>query len=406
MERVLFQNIHWSKTASFEVPIVERDILKKLLETLLTSKLILFLTGPRRVGKSILLKQVINSLIKRSNIEPRQILFYEFSRGESKEKIWDVYKFFNTEISDPNQLQYLFFDEIQYINGYEIILKEIYDNRSNVRIIATGSLSLFYKKKMEESLAGRFISFRLFPLSFREFLKISKSELLDSFDLARTEKNTYIKSLKVDTLNTVFREFLVWGRYPEMITLSSDLKKSYLSSILTQSLNQDAFTYFNIEKPDLLNELYEHICINNGGLINYKNLSSTASSKTIASYLKVLEIMGIAYFVYNTLKPFAKGNSLRKGYVNSSFYLDKSKHDMQTAYGFAVESYILERLLEQGNLVTFYHRRNEEVDFVLPKEKLAYEVKFRSNIEKPKQLLKNFEIRLVTLNNETPACLF
>ena len=58
------------------------------------------------------------------------------------------------------------FDEIQYVNGYESMIKMIYDNKDSCKIFITGSLSLSYKKRMSESLTGRFFSYKLFPLNF------------------------------------------------------------------------------------------------------------------------------------------------------------------------------------------------------------------------------------------------
>jgi predicted AAA+ superfamily ATPase len=88
------------------------------------------------------------------------------------------------------------------------------------------------------------------------------------------------------------------------------------------------------------------------------------------------------------------------------FALKNSKYDPQTTFGFAAESYILERLLEQHELVAFYRNRNKEIDFLLPKRKIAYEVKYRHVFEQPKVILPDFELKVLSLSGSAPVCLF
>ena len=88
------------------------------------------------------------------------------------------------------------------------------------------------------------------------------------------------------------------------------------------------------------------------------------------------------------------------------FGLKNSKLDPSTAYGFAAESYVLERLLEQNQIVTFYRSRNKEIDFLLPKSKVAYEVKYRREFEQPKVVLPNFELKILSYSGTQPICSF
>ena len=127
---------------------------------------------------------------------------------------------------------------------------------------------------------------------------------------------------------------------------------------------------------------------------------------TVAGYLDVLELMGLTYTVYNSVNPIIKLNSAKKIYVSSMFGLKNSKYDPQTAFGFAAESYVLERLLEQNQLVTFYRNRNKEIDFLLPKLNIAYEVKYRPKFEQPKSILHNFELKVLSYAGSLPVCLF
>lgn len=405
-KQMALQNIHW-REGKFETFNFKRDLVEDVWKDIDT-KLISLLIGPRRTGKSVILKQIINDLIIKKFVKPTQILFFEFSPKNKQDKIWEVYNYFKDEIIDPRLPIYLFFDEVQYVDGYEAVIKEIYDNSVNSKIFLTGSLSLSYKKRMQDSLAGRFFTYKLFPLCFSEYLKLKNNDTNQLFLETKKETDKFKLSYKLSILNAEFRNFLAYGRFPELVNLNSDQAKAYLNNIMNQSLNQDVYSYFDITKPLIVNSLFDYFRINNGSLISINKLSSQleSSNQTISLYIDILQQMGLVYVIYNSTNPLIKTKSSKKIYVNSSFGLLDSKLDIETAFGFAVESYILERLFENDEVVTFWRKREKEIDFLLPKKKIGYEVKFRSNFPKTKQLLKDFEIQTISLDQQNPACLF
>jgi len=391
----------------FPVPTLRRDLFDTLC-TSLKSQLITFLSGTRRVGKSILLKQLINNLITREKIQPTRILFFEFSPNQDKELIWEVYRYFKQNILHSKEPLYIFFDEVQVVPGFEISIKEIYDNvdQTKEKMFITGSPSISYKRKMAESLAGRFISYKLFPLNFKEYLRLGNSPLLPKITHQAADSLGRIGDL--EQLNMEFKRFLTWGRLPQMLHMSDSEKPFYVEGSIDQSVTKDAFDYFDIKNPRALSALYAYICQNNGQTIVKERVSqvSGVSTMTVANYLDVLELMGLTYTVYNSTNPIIKLNSARKIYVSSMFGLKHSKYDPQTAFGYAAESYVLERLLEQNNLVTFYRNREKEIDFLLPKQNIAYEVKYRPQFEQPKILLQHFELKVLSYSGSFPVCLF
>lgn len=403
---IVEQNPHW-KESSFPVPHLKRDLYDDIYASL-NSPLITFLSGPRRVGKSILLKQIINHLVSIDKVQPSRILFFEFSPKQNKEFIWDVYQYFKQNILRDKQKIYLFFDEVQVISEFEIILKEIYDtvDQTKTKILVTGSPSISYKRKMAESLAGRFIPYRLFPLNFREYLRLLESPLQEK--LVDHSQDNLMRIGNLEQLNTEFKRFLSWGRLPQMLTMPDNERIFYLDASIHQSITKDAFDYFSIQNPSAISAIFSYLCQNNGQIIIKENLSNVSgiSLITVSNYLDVLELMGLTYTVYNATNPIVKLNSARKIYVSSMFGLKNSKYDPQTAFGFAAESYVLERLLEQNQLVTFYRNRNKEVDFLLPKNKIAYEVKYRLEFEQPKVVLPDFELKTLSYSGSLPVCLF
>ena len=401
--RIVELNPQW-RWNLFPVPALRRDLFE-VLHTSLKSPLITFLSGPRRVGKSVLLKQLINNLILQEKVQPTRILFFEFSPNQDKELIWEVYRYFKQNILQSGESLYIFFDEVQVIPGFEITIKEIYDNldQTQEKMFITGSPSISYKRKMAESLAGRYLAYRLFPLNFREYLRLSDSPIK-----IYSGNDNLTRAGNLEQLNMEFKRFLTWGRLPQMLKMPDNERVFYLEGSIDQSITKDAFDYFNIQNPRALSALFVYICQNNCQIMVKDNLSKVSgiSAITVANYLDVLELMGLTYTIYNSTNPIIKLNSARKIYVSSMFGLKNSKHDPQTAFGFAAESYILERLLEQNNLVTFYRNRAREVDFLLPKNHIAYEVKYRLQFEQPKTVLPNFELKVLSYSGSLPVCLF
>ncbi|MFH1244059.1 MAG: ATP-binding protein [bacterium] len=404
--RIEFQNKHWHETL-VDVPLFRRDIYQKIW-TDIDTKLAAIITGPRRIGKSIILKQILASLIKEKHVVPRQILFYEFEPGQNSDDIWNIYDFFRTSVADPRLPTYLLFDEIQYVKNYETTIKTIYDNATNVKIFLTGSLSLSYKNKMQDSLAGRFFAYPLYPLSFKEYLSLATPSDLQILTTCQTETDQFKKAHELTILNSHFRTFLALGRFPELIGLSLEQCKSYLKNILNQSLNLDVFAYFKIHKPLVMTALFKYLQTHNGSLISLNKLASLlqVTHPTLTEYFNILELMGLIYPVYNTQNPLIKLNASKKIYVNSSFALLDAVLDPSTATGFAVESYILEQMLSRGEQVTFYRNRNQEIDFLIPSKHLGYEVKFRPDFIPLKLVLPGYKLAQITLQNTHPACLF
>jgi len=385
----------------------------------------IFITGMRRVGKSTLMKQMIQHLIDKSKVSPEQIVIWEWSRFNTSQELQDLFQSYLDQVGDPKKLFYFFMDEIQYIDGFEGILKLFYDRYENLRIVLTGSLSLYYKRRMNESLAGRFVPFGLLPLNFEEYLDFSCEKGLEKFTQAKNELNPNLKQGLAKELNIYFRKFLLSGRFPDTIEYTNNQDVStYIQSIITQSLNQDSIDYFNITKPRQINLLYTYLAQNNGSEISLQKLSNQLSIAwvTVKEYLDILELLGLIYPVFNTDNPLKLTQARQKIYLNSAFSLCFQDSNLDINLGLAVESYILERMLEQKQKVYFYRHRNAEVDLINYNQKIAWEVKFRSqikardvlNLQKISQKL-SLDSHLISMFQTvsdfanisyTPACLF
>jgi predicted AAA+ superfamily ATPase len=363
---------------SFITPVETRLVFSEILQKIETG-LITFLIGPRRVGKSTLLKQVLNYIVEIQKIEPSQTFFYEFEPNQSRDYLdLAIKEYFETR-ADKSKPFYLLLDEVQFIPDYELSLKYLVDIYPQARILITGSLSLGYKRKMVESLAGRILPIQIYPLCFEEYLKLSKASEYKLFEQTKNQVENWSQAAL--ELNPKFQQFLKSGTYPQAIFWPQNLPlKDFLDTIVNQSLNQDATKFFNLERADLILGLYQFIAQNNGSEISISTISSKLQSNsiTVKKYLDALELLGLIYIIKNTSDPLKSPNSKAKVYVNSIFENSwaNTTHDN---LGYSVESYVLERLLNQNHKITFFRERNNEIDFIDHTNREFIEVKYRSN---------------------------
>ena len=101
------QKLHWGGV-TYAVPPSTRQLVDTIWYDISTP-LICLVTGSRRTGKSVILKQTLNRLLTQLSVPPRQILFYEFSPHESTNSIWEIYDYYINNIADTHESTYLFF---------------------------------------------------------------------------------------------------------------------------------------------------------------------------------------------------------------------------------------------------------------------------------------------------------
>src|SRR3989344_3561503 len=157
-----------------EIPkLRERDLI------IPSTKKIVSLIGSRRSGKTFYFYQLIQTFLKESPKERMIYVNFEDDRIlplsiEDMDSILESY--YELYPENKNKELYLFFDEIQNIENWEIYLRRIHD-KEKVRIFVTGSSSKMLSKEIATSLRGRTLSFNLFPLSFKEFLRFNDVQL-------------------------------------------------------------------------------------------------------------------------------------------------------------------------------------------------------------------------------------
>ncbi|MBO6725789.1 MAG: ATP-binding protein [Rhizobiaceae bacterium] len=255
------------------------------------------LLGPRRVGKTHMLKQLIAEALKRG-IEGCQIVYVSIDTpiysGMTLESIVQIMP------GDDSKRSLVIFDEIQYLRDWEVHLKDLVDSYKNIKFVASGSASAALKLKSEESGAGRFSDFMLPPLTFYEFLLFLGEEerYVDTHTMLPKEGEEFgrleFSIADISGLNQRFIDYLNFGGYPEAVVnpqIRDNAEQFIRSDIIEKVLLKDLPALYGITRIQELNHIFAHLAFNAGSETNYESIANQSgiSKPTIRKYMEYLE---------------------------------------------------------------------------------------------------------------------
>lgn len=227
-------------------------VLQRQLTLPVDTNKIITTVGVRRSGKTSVMFDTINRLIK-SGIPSDNILFFSFDderlefRPEELDLILQAYRELHPEI--PLQECYFFFDEIQMANGWEQFLRRIYDSETR-KIFISGSNSKMLATDIATSLRGRTLQYEIFPLNFNEFC-----------DFRQLDKSVYLETRAAVLINA-FREFLVNGGFPELVLNNFSEKERTLQEYYYVLLYKDIVERYEIKNIPVLKYFVSRILSN------------------------------------------------------------------------------------------------------------------------------------------------
>ncbi len=293
------------------------------LLSLLTEKDInraIVLMGPRRVGKTVLLKQMIEDLISTKTIDPKSILYLSLDNplysNISLEKLFTY--FLEEQSLKTNDAAFIFYDEIQYLPKWEVHLKTLVDSFPNVQFCVSGSAAAALKLKSNESGAGRFTDFLLPPLSFFEYCNFKNFIP----DLSKADN----PSQDIEKLNEKFVDYINYGGFPEAVfsdSIKNDYQRFIGQDVVDKVLLRDLPALFGIADPQELNRFFATIAYNSGEEFSYENLSKSSgvAKNTIKKYLGFLEaafLIKIIKRVDDTMRQFRRTTQFKIYLTNPS----------------------------------------------------------------------------------------
>ena len=254
------------------------------------------LMGPRRVGKTVLLHQVIARLLAGSEHGRRDVgyisldhpLYTRLSIEEATDEIRHASE-------NPDGPRVLILDEIQYLADWERHLKAFVDTHPGVKCVVSGSAAAALRLKSMESGAGRFTDFLLPPLTFHEYLDLRGIDgLVDCRPKPDEPDKHEYRTDDLASLNRHFVDYLNFGGYPEAVSspaIRSDPARYIGADIVDRVLLRDLPSLYGIQDVQELNALFMTLAYNTAGEVSLDALSqqSGVSKPTIRRYLEYLE---------------------------------------------------------------------------------------------------------------------
>ena len=372
---------------------LSRKIFEKLKEQAKDKKISLLL-GARQVGKTTLLKELYSKLSGTN-----KCLFLDLDIISNYEKVSTFENLMNTlKLNEYNEEQedffYLFLDEFQRYNNLAQIMKNVYDNFSNIKIYASGSSSLTIKSQVQESLAGRKKINEIFPLDFEEFLWFKQNEkLIKNFSNIKNLKGNNLNS-SLKEFNEILSEFLIFGSYPEVVLKNLKNEKiEVLSSIFDLYVKKDLVEYLRIEKILEMKKLIEFLAVNNGQKIKYEDISklTSLSFKEIKRHIEILR----ETYIIEELKPFYTNKNKELVKIPKIYFLDNGVRNyfinnfnnlsLRNDSGFLFEGFVISELLKRGmkNLRFWQDKNGNEIDVIIEENSHIFpiEVKFKQSLK-------------------------
>jgi len=330
--------------------------------------LIKVIMGIRRCGKSVLLLQIIDEL-KEKGIPESQIIYINFENEDYnfiKNDI-DLHNYIKEKIINEEKY-YLFFDEIQNIKDWEKAINSFKASK-NVSIFITGSNSDLLSGELATHLAGRYVSFKLYPLTFSEVCKLKnlneKKDIEDAFD-----------------------DYITWGGMPQRFVLTDEMQtRTYLSDVYDSIVLKDIIARFGIKDIDLFNRIVEYIVTTPSQNFSAESLSKYFANKDNREVSKVtlynyLEYMTKAMLINKADRYDIRGKRILSGkykYYLTDLGIGQVKNiGKRQQLGAYLENIVYNELISRGYDVKVGNLEKGEVDFIAIrfKEKIYIQVAY------------------------------
>ena len=341
--------------------LIREKYLEEIRDFYNETTLIKIIYGLRRSGKSVILTQIIDEL-KQRGISEEQIIYINFesldySFIKNAQDLNDYIK----SIVKTKKMYYVFLDEVQKIVEFEKGINSLRIT-NQFSIFITGSNSKMTFLELSTDLSGRYVSFKVQPLSFKE-----------AVELTGAKKEDY-KQLLLDIFE--------WGSLPQRFSFSNDKSKlTYISDVYDSILLKDVVERLNIKDITSFNKILQYVLETEGrefsanNVLNYlKSEHHEIATDTLYNYLEAL----CSTFIMNKVYRYdIQGKTVLKTlnkYYASDLGVKKIKtNNKNVNYSIALENIVYNELRFKGYDVYIGKTKKGEVDFVVTRNK---EVKY------------------------------
>ena len=352
------------------------------------------LTGVRRCGKSTIMQMIMDELRKKG-ISDERIVSYRFDSMEYEDMTAkQLYEMLKIKLSDTERT-YLFLDEVQEISSWEKAVNSI-NTDFDVDIYVTGSNSRMMSSEISTYLTGRYVTFRIFTLSFEEYL-IFKKQYGEIEDIHKELVN-YIK----------------YGGFPAIHLREYPLDNAYtiIRDIYNSTIFSDIVRRNQVRKVDQLERVVKFVFDNVGKTFSAKSISDyiksehrTIDNETVYSYLEKLES---AYILHRCSRYDVQGKELLK--TQEKFYLADSSFKYSVlgyndqSIAAMLENIVYLELLRRGYEVCIGKTPNGEIDFIATRQNDKLYIQITKEIKSEKTEKREYD-RLLEIGDNYPKYL-
>lgn len=336
------------------------------------SDLIKIITGIRRCGKSVILRQVMKEMEDMG----KRCLFLDFDLRPTRKEIPDadaLISYVKERLKDDKL--YVFLDEIQNIPLWNEAVRTL--RLYNASIFITGSNSKLLSKEFTKELSGRYVSFRIKPFVYRE-----AKEYADQIGREFT-----------------ISDYLVWGGFPAAIG-QPDIEslKRYLNDLNSTIIYNDLENRYGIRKRDIFERIVDFILISNARIFSAKSIADFMKSQNVSisvpTIIKYLGYLKEAYVIEEVSLYSPKAKSKLNYYCKlydedvsmNSIRISGNRYDLTHN----MENIVLNELIFMGYEVSVYSHRNREIDFRAVRDGKVYLVQVAYSVAEDKAYDREF----------------
>ena len=336
---------------------IKRKFYLEKIVKLIDTEDIKVITGVRRCGKTVLLKQIIDELENRG-IASENIIYMSFESSKYKNirNDDDLDEFIFSKTNNLNGKIYLLFDEIQKVKNWEVSLNS-YRVDLECDIYITGSNSQLLSGELATLISGRYISINMLPFSFKV--------LIQYYD----EMHENIDEIKL------FEQYLSYGGFPGLLNYENEEKEKYLYDLYSTIVLNDILYKNKVKDLDLLERLMEFMISNIGQLFSANSISKYIKNEnrktTPHTIINYMDYARNAFIFYQIKRENIKQK--RKLLISDKYYLVDSgfyfifNGSTQRNWGQLLENIVFLELIRQGYSITIGKIQDLEVDFVCRK---------------------------------------
>ena len=345
---------------------IQRD-LKAVLDSKIGKGKVLLLIGPRQVGKTTLLKNMIESVSTEKKVQ-----FWNCDES-------DVRQF----LSEANSAKlksfvgnsdFIVIDEAQRVKDIGLTIKLLHDSFPNVQLAVTGSSSLDLSNSINEPLTGRKFEYNLFPFSINEL--VNHTSMLEEM---RQLQNR-----------------LVYGFYPDVVNNPGE-EKEILTNIVNSYLYKDVFEFQDIRKSSVIEKLVQALALQVGSEVSFNELGNLLGIDTV-TVQRYVDLLEKAYVIFH-IRSFSRNvrNELKKSIkiyfydngVRNSVISNFSPVELRSDIGALWENFLISERIKNNA----YHNKHakyyfwrttqkQEIDFIEEAEQNLFAYEFKYNPKK------------------------